>query len=149
MIWKYVAGGIHLWSNLGSYYGARVFPPPGRFHSCVTPRLFPRKFPPRAFHPWGDTSPPRFARVRIGDSSQNRFASTAYFVQSLLTKRCFHAYFSWGECSGEETTGVKLSGGGGILWSPKNQHNIIIELLLPVDWQTNLTRLMNYSYLCL
>ena len=39
----------------------------------------------------------RFARVRNGDSSRNRFASTAYFA--------------WGETSGAEKTGGKHRGG--------------------------------------
>ena len=50
-----------------------------------------RAFPP-SFTPLGGLLPPtlfrlvaRFARVRIGDSSQNRFASTAYFAQSQTT----------------------------------------------------------------
>ena len=68
--------------------------PPVSFHPCVLLRLFPppEVSPLRVFQPWGDTSPPmlfrlvaRFARVRIGDSSRNRFASTAYFAQSQTT----------------------------------------------------------------
>ena len=52
----------------------------------------------------------RFARVRIEDSSWNRFVSTAYFAQSQTTLLP-HAYFSWGECSWGKTTGVEPSGG--------------------------------------
>ena len=43
--------------------------------------------------------------------SKNRFASTAYFAQSQTVLFHFHAYFSWGECSGGETTGLEPSGG--------------------------------------
>ena len=77
------------------------------------PLCFPHGFsPPRVFHPWGNTSAPpppptlfqfvaHFARVTIGDSSRNRFASTAYFA--------------WEKTSGGEkpggNTGVETSGG--------------------------------------
>ena len=61
------------------------------------------------------TSPPtlfrfvaRFARVRIGDSSRNRFASTAYFAQSQTTLFSCILFMRWMFRGG--TTGVEHSG---------------------------------------
>ena len=62
----------------------------------------------------------RFARVRIEDSSRNRFAST--HISRKARQHCFHAYFPWGECSGGERTGVEPSGG-----------NIPVSLISTVD----------------
>ena len=62
-----------------------------------------------------------FARVRIEDSSRNRFALYYRHISRKAGQRCFHAYFSWGDYSGGETTRVVPSGGnfpGGIFRSP-------------------------------
>ena len=76
--------------------------PTGTFHPGIFPQgMFP---PPTLFRFVG-----RFARVRIEDSSRNR--SRERHISCKARQRCFHAYFSCGECSEGETTGVESSGG--------------------------------------
>ena len=43
-------------------------------------------------------------RTLVGTGSRQRH------ILRKSRQRCFHAYFSWGECSGGETTGVEPSG---------------------------------------
>ena len=88
--------------------------PAGSFPSCVLPWFFPPwKFPSLGFFTpgWKITHAPptlfrfvaRFARVRIRNSSRNRFASTAYFA--------------WGGNFRGGSQGWKIPGVEGKFWS--------------------------------
>ena len=98
-------------------------------------------FPPGQFPP--DTSPldtspnvtsspmlfrfaARFARVRIGDSSRNRFTSSAYFAQSQA--KLFQCIlFIGASIRGESARGGKAPGGTAWGWSVRSPVNHLMN----------------------
>ena len=92
-------------------YGSRYTPPLN-----VPPRYIPSmNVLPRSRSGLQLASLALGSRTLVGTGLRQRH------ISRKSRQRCFHAYFSWGECSGRETTGVEPSGGnfpGGIFRSP-------------------------------